>query len=105
MESDALDGISSLVKLCVLRMGHPPTFFVYLFWEIYVKLYFDFWMQGSDLAVGAKLEGAMGQGTVHKLIGNKRKKGDSTLGLVESSDSVSFNEKMLYPWSYRFALA
>ncbi|XP_039771848.1 uncharacterized protein LOC120640010 [Panicum virgatum] len=43
--------------------------------------------EGSDLAVGAKLEGAMGQGIVHKLIGNKRKKGDSTLGLVESSDS------------------
>ena len=103
MESDALDGISSLVKLCVLRMGHPPTFFVYLFWENYAKLYFDFCMQGSDLAVGGKLEGAMGQSTAQKVLGNKRKRGDSTSGLVESSDSVSFNEIFLHPCSNRFA--
>ena len=49
-------------------------------------------MQGSDLAVGGKLEGAMGQSTAQKVLGNKRKRGDSTSGLVESSDSVSFNE-------------
>ena len=61
-------------------------------------------MQGSDLAVGAKLEGAMGQSTAQKVLGNKRKRGDSASGLVESSDSVRFNEKMLHPWSYRFAL-
>ena len=50
-------------------------------------------MQGSDLAVGGKLEGAMGQSTAQKVLGNKRKRGDSTSGLVESSDSVSLNEK------------
>ena len=83
--------------------GHPPTFFVYLFWENYAKLYFDFCMQGSDLAVGGKLEGAMGQSTAQKVLGNKRKRGDSTSGLVESSDSVSFNEIFLHPCSNRFA--
>ena len=34
----------------------------------------------------------MGQSTAQKVLGNKRKRGDSTSGLVESSDSVSFNE-------------
>ena len=48
-------------------------------------------MQGSDLAVGGKLEGAMGQSTAQKVLGNKRKRGDSTMGLVESSSSSSMN--------------